>query len=137
MPFALGGGSPDGTVSRRIAPVLENQCEDEVIQRVMSPDSLHEALLSHRDCGAVGGAARHISLISPGAARQAELRDFVVISDREQAGPNEPWVRPRIKIAWLSRDTLLITTQSRRWRKHAPIRFGRVNVMFQPLDAAY
>lgn len=90
---ALGGCSAD--------------CTNTVVERLLSPDGKHEAVLFQRDCGATTGFTTQISVVETGEEVSGGGNTFVADDDHGKARVGA-WEGPWAEINWLSENRIQI-----------------------------
>lgn len=84
----------------------ESACTNTVIRETPSPDGQLKAVLFHRTCGGVTGAASQISILAAGETESGKGNAF--IADTAAGGATAPWGGPDVQVAWTGPDALTL-----------------------------
>jgi hypothetical protein len=88
-------------------------CENEVIERVVSPDGSLEAIIFDRECGATTSSTTQVSVHIAGATLPDEGGNVFVAATDQSHGPLGPWGGPKVSVRWIDTDTLQISYDPR------------------------
>jgi hypothetical protein len=90
--YACLGGSPTNWYDLAI------QCEDAIVEEVLSPDQTWIATTYIRNCGATAPYATHVNLRRKGVKFDGKKQEPIFVMGRKQ----------KLEMKWLGQDTLLV-----------------------------
>jgi hypothetical protein len=107
-------------------------CNDTMVERLLSPDGKHEAVLFQRDCGATTGFTTQISVVVTGEEVSGSGNTFVADDDHGKARVGA-WEGPWAEIKWLSANRVRIrySRKSRIFNQSETV--GPVKIVYQPI----
>ncbi|MGB3797371.1 MAG: hypothetical protein WA957_13850 [Alteraurantiacibacter sp.] len=85
----------------------DDDCIDEVVTRLTSPDGKREAVMFQRDCGATNGYSTQVSIFEVGQAPSGGGNTFRADDDHGAAKVGD-WGGSWAEIKWLASNRLLI-----------------------------
>jgi len=107
-------------------------CKDTVVERLLSPDGKHEAVLFQRDCGATTGFTTQISVVEPGEKVSGGGNTFVADDDHGKARVGA-WEGPWAEINWLSANRVQISYARRSRIFEQSESVGPVEIVYLPI----
>ena len=121
-----------GTVTILTA-CLGLDCQDVELQRAASPGGGFEALVSHRDCGALDGSNPiKVEIVEPGGSVGTGTRIAVIDSTR-QCAPGKPGVEVR----WSDHALELTVSYHSDSNASVTTRYENVMIRYRHCDATY
>lgn len=110
-------------------------CENNVGERVLSPDGKRVAVVYQRGCGATTGFSTQISIIGSRDTPRSGGNTFIA-DDRNGVSPRGSWGGPMVRVWWTSSDELTVAHHPGIRVFDQRDRVRRVSVHYTELDPA-
>ena len=79
-----------------------DDCGNNVVTRIRSPDGAYDAVLFDRNCGATTGFSTQISVLPAGAPADGRGNAFIADTNHDPSMRTGAWHGPWAELAWLS-----------------------------------
>jgi hypothetical protein len=112
-----------------------DSCENQVVEKLTSPDRVRTAVLFQRDCGATTGFSTQVSIVRGDRLPNEPGNVFVADTDHGEA-PTASWGGPHAELRWLDSTTLEVRYDFRAQTFQKVEALDGVSIRYVPLGAA-
>ena len=106
-------------------------CQNELLKEVRSPDGKLKAAVFQRDCGATTGFSTQISIL-PADEKLLDKSGNIFVADTDHGkAPSGAGSGPKVEVRWVNENELLIRHDSRARVFHSEQSLNNVRILYE------